>query len=367
MRMKRIISLTIVLLLCVSAAISASAVTYENKFEQTQTYLQTLTPQVGSVGGEWLVTGLSRADALTQAQRSGYLQNAEGYVRQIGSAKLHRSKSSDNSRVVLALTSLGTDARDFCGFDLTSPLFDLSYVQKQGINGVIWALLALDSARYPAPESVREDLLYLLLQAQHSDGGWGLDENISDPDVTAMALTALAPYRFFDAEVLSAVENGLALLQSLQQENGGYSSYDSFNPESCAQVITALCALGIDPEADARFCQSGQSLIDSMLRFSVENGFCHTLGGSYNQMATEQAFYAMTAFERMKSGRRPLFDMADRLCFSVQSVDEATALQRYLAEFPQSLTVSQKMLSDMNGDGRLSVSDVTEMQRLLAQ
>ena len=353
------------LLLCLLAVLPAQADTAQAHYARTAAHLQTLTPQVGSVGGEWLVLGLCRADLLTQAQQDAYLQNAEAYVKAVGAAKLHRSKSSDNARMVLALSALGKDARNFAGFDITSPLFDVNYVQKQGINGVIWALIALDCCRYPSPEGVREDLLSLLLQAQHSDGGWGLDENISDPDVTAMALTALAPYRFFDSDVLSSVDKGLLLLASLQQESGGYASYDSFNPESCAQVITALCALDIHPLSDNRFCRGGRSLVDSLMRFAVTDGFCHTLGGSYNQMATEQAFYSLTALNRLQNRQTALYHMTDVQSFAVQSIDEVTALQRYVAEFPQELTVPQQMCMDADGNGKLTVNDVTALQRLL--
>ena len=68
------------LLLCLLSVLPAQADAAQAHYARTAAHLQTLTPQVGSVGGEWLVLGLCRADLLTQAQRDAYLQNAEDYA-----------------------------------------------------------------------------------------------------------------------------------------------------------------------------------------------------------------------------------------------------------------------------------------------
>lgn len=48
------------------------------------------------------------------------------------------------------------------------------------------------------------------------------------------------------------------------------------------------------------------------------------------------------------------------------TIDDATLLQRYLAEF-ESLTEEQLAYADVNGDGKINVHDVTELQRILAE
>ena len=53
-------------------------------------------------------------------------------------------KHTEYSRVILALTSIGKDAQNICGYDLTAPLLDYDKTVWQGINGAIWALIALD-------------------------------------------------------------------------------------------------------------------------------------------------------------------------------------------------------------------------------
>ncbi len=219
------------------------------------------------------------------------------------------------------------------------------------------------------PSEVRERMLQTLTDSQHTDGGWGLSDDMSDPDVTGMALTALAPYRTYDSALRDAADKGVAWLAGNQQD-GGYVSYDDYNPESSAQVLTALSAMQIDAKADARFA----ALPDSILRFSVDGGFAHSLGGSYNQMATEQVYYAMVAYERLQTGQTALFDMTDVQDFAVPdsdgdgtvSIQDATAVQRFLAEFA-AMSAPQQRLADLNRDGRVDIGDVTALQRRLAQ
>ena len=65
--------------------------------------------------------------------------------------RLHSSKSTDNARLILALTAMGKDVTDVGGHNLLRGLTDMKYVKKQGINGPIWALIALDSHSYEVP------------------------------------------------------------------------------------------------------------------------------------------------------------------------------------------------------------------------
>lgn len=132
--------------------------------------------------------------------------------------------------------------------------------------------------------------------------------------MTAMALTALAPYRE-RGEVAEAIEGALQCLSEMQLENGCFASWGSENSESCAQVIVALTALGIDPQKDARFLKNGRSVLDALCDFVLDDGFYHSAElVEVNGMATEQAYYALTAYARFRDGKSRLFDMtgADR-------------------------------------------------------
>lgn len=299
---------------------------FDDAYTKTAEYLselvQTYGIQVGSIGGEWLAIGLARADVMTSEQKEAYYKNVEQYVREnINDAQqLHRSKSTDNSRVILALTAIGRDVTDVAGHNLLAGLADLDYVNRQGINGAIWALIALDSHDYEIPDvsvqgtrATRENLIASILGAQLADGGWNLSDPDADSDMTAMAIQALAPYYSTDSSVKTAVDNALQCLSDIQNSNGGYSSWGSINSESCAQVVVALTSLGIDPAEDSRFIKNGNSVLDALLGYYVNGGgFKHTDGESeINAMATEQGFYALVSYSRMIEGKSSLYDMSD--------------------------------------------------------
>lgn len=68
---------------------------------------------------------------------------------------------------------------------------------RQGINGLIWGLITLDSMYYEIPEGAyysRDDIIVQILGLQLADGGWALTGSVSDPDITAMTLQCFAPY-----------------------------------------------------------------------------------------------------------------------------------------------------------------------------
>ena len=83
------------------------------------------------------------------------------------------------------------------------------------------------------------------------------------------------------------------------------------NSESTSQVIVALCSLGINPDTDKRFIKNGKSPVDILLSYYVGNGFSHTKGSSYNQMATEQCFYGLVAYYRLCNNKNFLYNMTD--------------------------------------------------------
>lgn len=150
-------------------------------------------------------------------------------------------------------------------------------------------------------------------------GGWALIGTAADPDITAMALQALVNYKD-QSEVAAAAERAFAKLSAIQKDNGGYASWGSVNSESIAQVIVATTAWGIDPDTDPRFVKNGKSAVDALLTFYVEEGrgFAHVLenspgyvGGEVNGMATDQACYALVAYNRFQNGKTALYDMSD--------------------------------------------------------
>lgn len=282
-------------------------------YKTTGDFMATLgTPTVNSIGGEWMVIGLARSGRTVPA---GYYDNVVEYVKAKADAneRLHPAKVTDNARVILALTAIGKDVTNVGGHNLLKGLDNMDYVQTQDINGPIFTLIALDSHNYPTMGDVtREKLIQVILDAQLPDGGWNLSGENADPDMTAMAIQALAPYYKTNETVKAAVDKALEALSALQRTDGGFGSWGTVNSESCAQVIVALTALGIDPTADSRFVKNGHTVLDALAGFYVTGGgFRHTAGGERNDMATEQGYYALAAYYRFANGQTRLYDMSD--------------------------------------------------------
>lgn len=273
-------------------------------------------PTYGSVGGEWAVFGLARSGvSVPKEYFEAYGENVAAYTAQQGGV-LHAKKYTEYSRVILAWTAMGRDATDVGGFNLLLPLADFDQTVFQGINGSIFALLALDSGAYDIPENTagitqatRDAYVDYILNAGLPDGGWSFAGGEAETDITAMALQALAKYRDRQ-DVSEAVERGLNVLSQQQEENGGYVAYNSESSESIAQVIVALTELGVSL-TDSRFVKSGNTLVSRLLEFRTEDGaFRHIPEGEEDIMATEQAFYALAAVSRAEQGKSSLYTMA---------------------------------------------------------
>ena len=319
--MKKTLGKLLILALVLASLLSlaACAKKQDTPLTRTASYLQSQVkePSFGALGGDWLVFGLARSGAdVSQKYLDTYYKNVVNYVEETGGV-LSERKYTEYSRVILALTAIGKDPRDVAGYDLLLPLADFDETVSQGLNGAIFALLALDSGRYDIPENpdaatqaTRELYVAEILRREIETGGWALSGNEPDADMTAMALQALAKYRD-DPDASAAIERGITALSSMQEPNGAYLSWGEENSESVSQVITALTELGISPE-DSRFVKNGQTLLSSLERFSCEDGgYRHTLSSGADEMASEQALYALAAVHRAQAGLSTLYDMTD--------------------------------------------------------
>ena len=276
-------------------------------------------PNFGTNAGEWTVLSLARG---------GYYEKDHAYFRDYYdrivekvnttadkvdlNGALHKNKSTDNSRLIVALSAIGKDARAVGNWDLTAPYEDFNWIKKQGINGAIWALIALDSHHYSTSDpTIRQQCLDYILNAELEDGGWALSGKNTDIDITSMALQALSPYKD-QPNVLSAAERGFSCLSRAQLSNGGFRYGTGETSESASQVIVACTTWRIDPDTDPRFVKEGHSVLDNLLSYYVEGEamFAHQ-GTVTNNMATDQACYALVAYDRLQEGKPSLYDFSD--------------------------------------------------------
>lgn len=319
-------------------------------------YHTVTTPQVGSIGGEWAILGLARSEYDVPDE---YFQDYYDAVEEYAAAckgVLHEKKYTEYSRVVLALTALGKDAKNVAGYDILSPLGDYEKVVWQGINGPIWALIALDSGNYPMPQAAgaatqatRQMYVDHILGLQLKDGGWSLSgKGSADPDITGMALQVLASYQSQPA-VKIAIEKALSCMSLQQTSTGGFSSWGTVNCESAVQMTVALSALGI-PLTDARFVKNGHTMLNHLLTYyQAGKGFSHTKNSGSNLMVTEQALYALAAVQRMQDGRPGLYQMTDPLQIPDRTGEKSKGLPGKHADvLAPSITLPGKTFEDIS-------------------
>lgn len=310
--MKRVLSVLLALLLIIPVtAVAAEEETVREAFAATGDYMASLgDPSAGSTGGEWMAMGFARSG---RAVADSYYDSVVAYVKENidENGRLHATKCTANCRFIVALTAIGKDPTDVGGYDLLAGLNDIGYIRKVGVSGVIWTLIAFDCGGYEMPDGIdRETLVDTILSFRNANGGWANSGDAPDPDVTGMAIQALAPYRDSDPEVKAAIDTAVQVLSDMQDSTGNFPSQYGSSSESIAQVIVALTALGIDPNTDERFVKDGVSAIDGLLSYYVEGGgFRHILSGKVDGMATEQGYYALTAYFRLLEGKTSLYDM----------------------------------------------------------
>jgi len=282
-------------------------------------------PVFGTTAGEWTVLSLARGNyyAKDNAYFTGYYDRIVQTVNTTAasvnmSGALHKNKSTENSRLIVALSAIGKDATSVGDWNLVEAYSanGLTWIKKQGLNGTIWALIALDSNNYATSDTtIRQQCVDSILSLQHDDGGWALQANktyASDPDVTGMALTALYPYRDQPA-VAAACEEAFACLSAMQHDNGTFASGGSECAESCAWVIVSTTTWGINPDTDRRFIKNGKSVVDGLLAHYLSDSatFQHAVGAGSNAMATDQSCYALVAYDRFINGKKALYDYSD--------------------------------------------------------
>ncbi len=289
----------------------------------------------GEAISDWIVFALIR-DGFSDGARE-YTDRLKEYVSQAyqKNGGLDNIRSTEWARTVMLVTALGADAaafgKDADGNDinlLNDGIYNWTKTDSlgaQGINGWLYALLALDCGAYDIPEDAkytREIIILNLLDGQSENGAFSLQKGGSDVDITAMVLTSLAPYKDSSEEyVLSdgsvttvpqTIEKALAWLSETQEENGGFSLEGLNNAESVSQVIIALASLGIDPEKDERFIKSGNTPLDALAGFKTdEYMFSHEAGGKADLLASEQAAIAVSALEYFRADKGRIYDLTN--------------------------------------------------------
>lgn len=328
----------------------------------------------GNTNGDWYPVGLGRI---------GYPDDYQAYLAVIKNNVIERyktdgqlsdMKATEWHRISLAILAAGGDPTKIGDIDLIA---DGTYnrglttsLGAQGINGWIWGLITLDSMRYEVPadaHTTRKEIIEEILSLQLEDGGFSFYQESAEPDMTGMALQALAPYdqsteqftyvqkdsgKEVTKTVHTVVDEALDKLSEMQTPTGGFSAQNDDNVESAAQVLVALTSLGIHPYEDERFMKDGNSLVSFIMGYRQEDGgFVHaraynadnpsSLPDESNSMASEQVLYALVSLYRLENGYRALYDFREeqpqamkdeiqQLMFEISRIDDDTDLEELL-------------------------------------
>lgn len=313
--MKKIGILTITLLLITILAGCGQNGDYMEYAKEACCYLQENSESVANTADpaeDWTVIICAAADADYDFEK--YLENKERYVSRCyeSGEKLDGIKATEWQRTIMAVAAAGGDPCSF-GKDRTGRQINLvadgtynweqtGALDDQGSNGIIYALIAIDSGDYTVPagaEYTKRNMIDALLEYQCENGAFDLTRNSrGDVDITAMAVQALAPYKG-KTEVAAALDRAIEYMSQNQENSGLYMYEGNYSSESSSQVIMALCAMGIDPTTDERFVKTGGSVVDGLLEYRQKDGsFLHDLNNPESGdriTATQQAGLALVA------------------------------------------------------------------------
>ncbi len=229
---------------------------------------------------------------------------------------------NDYSLLVLTLVAAGGNPYDYHGRDLVEMIraaqltdgkfadnIDGSGLGDSGeqvlVNAHIWAVLALQAAGVEIPGAPKAR--QWLAAQQHVDGSFNWNAYSSKPDVDSTGMALMALGAMGENKESPVVLKAVAYLKSVQERDGGFSSWGAPNPESCRMVISGLTAVGIDPTG-AEWSKAGGNPLAVLLGYQLPDGsFEHIKGGGSNMMATEQSlqgladlYHGNTLFERLQ-------------------------------------------------------------------
>ena len=294
--------------------IQSSVESLQNSFESKEKSIlmdEKILP-AGSSASDWITMVLAFSGE--QDAYQNYLDRLKAYVVNCYDEQgyLEAVKATEYHRISLTMLALGGDPTKIsAGNENINLVADGAWnfyggsPGEHGSNGLAYALLTLNAKNYPDVEIETEyckKLVLELLTYQDDEGGFSLNTSFgADIDMTAMALQALAPYQSMP-EVKTATDQALNWLSEKLPE---IESVESF-----AQIILALCALGIDPAEDTRFISDGETLLNKLNLFRMENEmYKHEMTDeTSNLVATYQSILALEAVQALRTEGRWILD-----------------------------------------------------------
>lgn len=234
----------------------------------------------------------------------GYLDTIKQYV----DGGVDKMTGTQLESAIIGLAALGYSPYDYNGIDLVATLYNRD-IDTFYNNDLIFGLLTYRALNIEEQYKItKADLVNKVLSKYNNGWSWADGVN-SDPDMTASAINALAPY--YNGETLDSVDmndlktkvdSAVSILSNSQLDNGDINGTYGASSETDAFVIMALKSIGIDPKGE-QFTKANGNLVTAFLSYKGENGaFNHDNSLKNNMYATENALRALIVLNNSKEG-----------------------------------------------------------------
>lgn len=236
--------------------------------------------------------------------------------------------NTDLEKLILGLKALGYSPYSFAGCDLVKTLLDRDINSFQ-INDLIFALNVYNYVKPTAEYKITKDILIdkiIANKVAYTDKNYNnmygftlaFDKNNPsiDPDITAMAVSALAP-NYSQPKVKIAIDSSINSLKFLENNSGYVIGKYGVSAETQSAVIAALTAVGMDPRGED-FSKVKGDLVTALLSFKGTDGqYKHSLDGADNFIATEQTLRALISYSNfLKNGSYNFYVGTDAASFN---------------------------------------------------
>ncbi len=205
------------------------------------------------------------------------------------------------AKSILSLLSIGENPKTY--YDKSDLVTELIALQKEDgsfgdyPNEHIYSIIALETVGNTTYN--RDGAMGHLVSISLENGGYNYFGDDPDPDLTGIALTALALFKD-NPKIEEVAQKAITWLGEAMSDEGTYPSAweEGVEPsESVAAVISGLVAYGVDMET-APFL----SLVDSLLTYQTANGgFGHADDSADDFYASYQALIALAELKAGKS------------------------------------------------------------------
>lgn len=215
---------------------------------------------------------------------------------------------SELSLSMLGYYASGVDTSNIAGINMMSYLVNHQAMEKEGGYGLALAYIAYLATPHgflDRPFWYPDLWYYKLVENQLSDGSWsGAEGQDGDIQSTMLVLSSLRLAYGSPTDTLEPIiNNALDYVMSKQHKDGSWSG----STLETAYAIMALLTADVDPSSEQG--ESIQRGIAYLLSQQTKGGsFVDTISSKDEKIVSEQAYLALTAYERWLSGEGQLFE-----------------------------------------------------------